>query len=66
MAHEAALLEYGSDVLDGVPHVRQVGTAPNRAGVLSFVFENGIHPHDVGTILDQGWRCAPATTARSR
>jgi cysteine desulfurase/selenocysteine lyase len=51
-AHEAALLAHGTKVLSGIPGVRLVGTAPEKVGVLGFVLE-GIHPHDVGTILDQ-------------
>jgi cysteine desulfurase/selenocysteine lyase len=51
-AHENELLNYGTDRLSAVPDVRLVGTAGEKAGVLSFVIE-GIHPHDIGTILDQ-------------
>jgi cysteine desulfurase/selenocysteine lyase len=51
-AHEHELLVYGADRLLAVPDVRLVGTAREKAGVLSFVVE-GIHPHDIGTILDQ-------------
>ena len=51
-AHEHELLNYGTDRLSAVPDVRLVGTAGEKAGVLSFVIE-GIHPHDIGTILDQ-------------
>lgn len=50
-AHEAALLEAGTRKLNTVPGLRLVGTAPRKAGVLSFVIE-GIHPHDIGTIID--------------
>ncbi len=50
--HEHALLEYGTQALSGIPGVRLIGTAREKAGVLSFVLE-GVHPHDVGTILDQ-------------
>ena len=39
-------------MLSEVPGLRIVGTAPQKAAVLSFVLD-GIHPHDVGTILDQ-------------
>ncbi len=70
-AHEAALLAHGAEVLADIPHLRLVGTAPDRAGVLSFVFDNGIHPHDVGTILDMegvavrtGHHCAQPVMAR--
>lgn len=51
-AHEDRLLERATRALGGIPGVRQIGTAAHRAGVLSFVFDE-IHPHDVGTILDQ-------------
>lgn len=51
-AHEAALLEIGTGLLRSVAGVRLVGTAPEKAGVLSFLLD-GVHAHDVGTILDQ-------------
>jgi cysteine desulfurase/selenocysteine lyase len=51
-AHEAALLEYGTAQLLGVPGVRLIGTARRKASVLSFVMD-GIHPHDIGTIVDR-------------
>ncbi len=51
-AHEAALLAYGTKKLAALEGVRLVGTAPHKASILSFVVE-GVHPHDVGTILDQ-------------
>ncbi|MFN8093533.1 MAG: aminotransferase class V-fold PLP-dependent enzyme [Vicinamibacteria bacterium] len=51
-AHEAALLEYGTQVLCAIPGLRLVGTtAARKASVLSFVLD-GVHPHDVGLILD--------------
>jgi cysteine desulfurase/selenocysteine lyase len=50
--HERALLSYGTEALQNLPGVRIIGTAREKAGALSFVVE-GIHPHDVGTILDQ-------------
>jgi len=50
-AHEHALLAYGTMLLSEIPEVRLVGTAREKTGVLSFVVD-GIHPHDVGTILD--------------
>jgi cysteine desulfurase/selenocysteine lyase len=50
-AHEADLLEYGTRRLLEVPGVRLIGTAREKAGVLSFVLE-GVHPHDIGTVLD--------------
>jgi cysteine desulfurase/selenocysteine lyase len=51
-AHERELLAYGSGRLAEVPGLRLVGTAPEKTGVLSFVLD-GVHPHDVGTVLDQ-------------
>jgi cysteine desulfurase/selenocysteine lyase len=51
-AHEDALLTYASRALVAVPEVHLIGTAEKKAGVLSFVLD-GIHPHDVGTILDR-------------
>jgi cysteine desulfurase/selenocysteine lyase len=51
-AHEHALLRYATERLDELPGVRIVGTARQKAAVLSFVLE-GIHPHDVGTLLNE-------------
>ena len=50
--HEHQLLEYATQALEQVPGVRIVGTARNKAAVVSFVMD-GVHAHDVGTILDQ-------------
>jgi cysteine desulfurase / selenocysteine lyase len=50
--YEDALLEHGTRVLSEIKGLRLIGTAREKAGVLSFALE-GIHPHDVGTILDQ-------------
>jgi cysteine desulfurase/selenocysteine lyase len=50
-AHEADLLAYAVDRLAAVPGVRIIGTAPEKVSVLSFVVD-GVHPHDVGTVLD--------------
>jgi cysteine desulfurase/selenocysteine lyase len=50
--YEQGLLEYGTAELSKVPGLRLIGTAREKAGVLSFVLA-GIHPHDVGTILDR-------------
>jgi len=79
-AYEHDLLAYGTEVLSQVPGLRIVGTAREKASVLSFVLE-GIHPHDIGTVLDRqgiavrtGHHCAqpvmdrfgvPATTRAS-
>ncbi|HUP57244.1 MAG TPA: cysteine desulfurase [Bdellovibrionota bacterium] len=51
-AYEDHLLTYATEKLSKVPGVRLIGTAREKASVLSFEVE-GIHPHDVGTILDQ-------------
>jgi cysteine desulfurase/selenocysteine lyase len=51
-AHEHALLAYASDELKRIPGVRIVGSAREKAAVLSFVVD-GVHPHDVGTLLNQ-------------
>ena len=79
-AYEHDLLAYGTEQLERVPGLRLIGTAREKASVLSFVME-GVHPHDVGTILDRegvavrtGHHCAqpvlewfgvPATTRAS-
>jgi cysteine desulfurase/selenocysteine lyase len=79
-AHEHALLDYATERLTAIEGLRIIGTAPGKASVLSFVLE-GIHPHDVGSILDHegvvvraGHHCAqpvmqrfqvPATTRAS-
>ncbi len=50
-AHEADLLRYATELVSEIPDVRIIGTAAEKAGVLSFVMEDA-HPHDIGTILD--------------
>jgi len=50
-AHERRLLEEATEAVSALPGVRLIGTARDKAGVLSFVLD-GVHPHDVGTILD--------------
>lgn len=50
--YEHELLIYATEKLSALSGVRLIGTAKERAGVISFVVEN-VHPHDVGTILDQ-------------
>ena len=78
--YEHELLEYATEALARIPGVRLIGTAKEKAAVLSFVMD-GLHPHDVGTVLDQegiavrtGHHCAqplmdrfgvPATTRAS-
>lgn len=49
--HEARLLEHATRELQQLPGLRMVGTAAHKAGIASFVVQ-GIHPHDLGTILD--------------
>lgn len=51
-AHEHDLLEYATQRLSDIPEVKIIGTAAEKASVISFTIE-GIHPHDIGTILDQ-------------
>lgn len=79
-AWEGALLARATELLEEIPGLRIVGTAPHKAAVLSFAVA-GIHPHDLGTILDRegiavraGHHCAqpvmerfgvPATTRAS-
>ena len=79
-AHEHRLLAYATEALSSIDGLRIIGTARQKAGVLSFVFDH-VHAHDVGTILDQegvavraGHHCAmpvmqrfgvPATTRAS-
>ena len=79
-AHEDALLRYATERIVEVDGLNLIGTAERKAGVLAFVIE-GIHPHDIGTILDMsgiavrtGHHCAqplmerfgvPATTRAS-
>jgi cysteine desulfurase/selenocysteine lyase len=51
-AHEQDVLAYATEQVAAAPGVRLIGTAREKTGVLSFVLEP-IHPHDLGTILDQ-------------
>lgn len=51
-AHEHELLGYATEVIGAQPGVRLIGTAREKASVLSFVLDE-VHPHDIGTILDQ-------------
>ena len=50
-AHEHALVSYATEQLSAIEEVTIIGTAEHRAGLVSFVIE-GVHPHDIGTILD--------------
>jgi cysteine desulfurase/selenocysteine lyase len=51
-SYEHALLSYATEAIQQIPGVRIIGTAREKAGVISFVLE-GVHAHDVGTILDR-------------
>jgi len=51
-AHEHRVLSYATEALSAIHGLRIIGTAREKAGVLSFVFDH-VHAHDVGTILDQ-------------
>ena len=51
-AYEHELLAYATEKVSAISGVRLIGTARDKAGVLSFVMDN-VHPHDIGTILDQ-------------
>ncbi len=69
-AHEKEVLAYGTRMLSAVPGLRLVGTAHAKASVLSFVLD-GVHPHDIGTILDRegvairtGHHCAQPLMSR--
>ncbi len=50
--HETNLLHYGESLLRHIPGVRIIGNAKEKAGAISFLMD-GVHPHDIGTILDQ-------------
>src|SRR5262249_49557294 len=79
-AYESELLDYASSELAKIPGLHIIGNAKHKAAAISFVLD-GIHPHDVGTILDRqgiavrtGHHCAqpvmdrfkiPATTRAS-
>ncbi len=79
-AYDKELLDYATEVVGGIEGVRLIGTAREKASVVSFVID-GVHPHDIGTILDRegvavraGHHCAqpvmdrfgvPATTRAS-
>lgn len=51
-AHEHDLLTYATAQVSAIPGLRIIGTAREKAGVLSFVLD-GVHPHDIGTVLDR-------------
>ncbi len=71
-AHELELLNYTSEQMNRMPGVCIIGTAKNKAAVLSFTVD-GVHPHDVGTLLNQegvavrtGHHCAQPVMQRFR
>ncbi len=71
-AYEDELLRYATTAAVGVPGLTLIGTAAHKAGILSFVLD-GIHPHDLGTILDHdgiairaGHHCAMPVMERYR
>ena len=51
-SYEHALLTYAMEAIGQIPGVQLIGTAREKAGVVSFLLK-GVHPHDVGTVLDQ-------------
>ena len=51
-SYEGDLLAYGTEALSQISGLRLTGTAAHKAGILAFVMDD-IHPHDIGTILDQ-------------
>jgi cysteine desulfurase/selenocysteine lyase len=51
-AHETALLDHATAVLSKIPQLRIIGTAAEKASLISFAVA-GVHPHDLGTILDE-------------
>ena len=51
-AYEHEVLTYATEAVAAIPGIRVIGTAKEKAGVLSFLLDS-IHPHDIGTILDQ-------------
>jgi cysteine desulfurase/selenocysteine lyase len=50
-AHEHELAAHASELLQRIPGLKLIGTAPGKAAVISFTLD-GVHPHDIGTILD--------------
>ena len=70
IAYERELLSYATKALSEIQELRMIGTAQQKTGVLSFVLD-GIHPHDIGSILDRegiairaGHHCAQPLMAR--
>ncbi len=71
-AYEDELLRYATAAAAAIPGLTLIGTAAHKAGILSFVLD-GIHPHDLGTILDHdgiairaGHHCAMPVMERYR
>ena len=69
-AHEAGILSYATERLSQVDGLRIIGTAREKASIISFVME-GVHPHDLGTFVDRqgvavrvGHHCAQPVMAR--
>lgn len=69
-AHEYELLRYGTERLSSIEGLTLIGTAREKAGVISFVMD-GVHPHDIGTVLDAqgiairtGHHCAQPVMSR--
>ena len=50
--YEHALLQYAEETLSQIPELKLIGTASNKASIVSFVLD-GMHPHDIGTILNE-------------
>jgi cysteine desulfurase / selenocysteine lyase len=71
-AYEQELLDYATELIGALPGVKIIGQAKNKASVLSFTIED-VHPHDIGTILDQegiavraGHHCAQPVMQRMK
>jgi cysteine desulfurase/selenocysteine lyase len=71
-AHEHDLLIYATEQMTDMPGVRIIGTAQNKASVISFAVD-GVHPHDIGTLLNEegiavrtGHHCAQPVMQRFR
>jgi cysteine desulfurase / selenocysteine lyase len=71
-AYEQELLDYATELIGALPGVKIIGQANNKASVLSFTLED-VHPHDIGTILDQegiavraGHHCAQPVMQRMK
>jgi len=68
--HEAMLLDHATRRLSSIEGLRIIGTAPQKASIVSFLLD-GVHPHDIGTIVDRegvavrvGHHCAQPVMAR--